>query len=320
MLKLTRHPANPILKPDPTIPWMSAMTMNPGLWFDGKTFHMLFTARGTGDTPMCLGYASSSDGVNFTCRKEPFMVPSREGEGFDTRTVDDARLNRFGDTYYISYNARGQHPYRRVGLATTRDFKAVQRLGPLTAPDISNANVLYFPEKIGGCYHVLHRPSPFQPHTMAIQKNPDFQFQIRIAKTNDFMNWYDDKPLAGCEFEWENQKIGGAGVPVRTSEGWLMLYHGVYFGPDVHIRTYRVGVMLLDLDDPSRVIARCPHFIMQPETDYERFGNHDNVVFPCANPVIGDTLYIYYGAADTACCLATVLLSDLLACALEYKR
>lgn len=318
MIEIKRHAANPILKPDPEVPWMSEMTMNPGLWYDGRTFHMLFTGRGKG-TPMCLGYASSENGVDFTWRREPLMRPVRDGEGFDTGTVDDARIHRLDDAYYITYNARGKHKYRRVGLARTKDFVSVERLGPLTAQYLSDANVLYFPEKIDGVYYVMHRPSPFQPHTQAIERNPDFRFFINIAKTDDLLHWYDDRPLMGGEQEWENQKIGGAGVPVKTREGWLMLYHGVYFGPDVHIRTYRVGVALLDLEDPTRVVARCPHPIMGPDADYERFGNHDNVVFPCANPVVDGTMYIYYGAADTACCLATVPLNDLLDYVLKYK-
>lgn len=318
MLKITRHPNNPILKPDPSLPWMSAMTMNPGLWYDGSTFHMLFTARGK-DTPMVLGYASSTDGVNFQYRREPFMTPVKDGEGFDTGTCDDARLHKFGDTYYIAYNARGKHKYRRVGLATTKDFKTFQRLGPLTAQYLSDANVLYFPEKIGGHYYVMHRPSPFQPHSQAIANHPDFKFHIHLARTDDLLHWYDDRPFVGGLYEWENQKIGPAGVPVKTDAGWLTLYHGVYLGPDVHIRTYRVGAMLLDLEDPSKVIARTPEPIMSPETDYEKFGNHDNVVFPCANPVVDGTMYIYYGAADTACCLATVPLEDLLDHVLKFR-
>jgi predicted GH43/DUF377 family glycosyl hydrolase len=246
------------------------------------------------------------------------MEPSKEGEGLDTVTVDDARLHKFGDTYYIAYNARGKHKYRRVFLATTKDFQTVQRLGPLTCQYLSDANVLYFPEKIGGYYYVMHRPSPFQPHSMAIAKHPDFKFEIRIAKSDDLLHWYEDQPLAASQYEWENQKIGPAGAPIKTEQGWLILYHGVYLGPDVHIRTYRVGVMMLDLEDPTKVIARTPHPIMEPQEDFERFGNHDNVVFPCANPVVGDDLYIYYGAADTVCCLATVPLAELVDYVMQF--
>lgn len=344
MLQIKRYEHNLILKPDPTIPWMADMTMNPGLWYDGETFHMVFTARGYGfrQGALSLGYASSKDGKNFTVRKEPFMLPSPDDTDFDHGTVDDARITKIDDTYYITYAARyynnkakptaeqiarcpsdkptWKNNFRRVGLLTTKDFITYKKHGPLTSEYVSNANVIYFPEKVNGKYVVLHRPSPFIPCTEEIERCPDFQFAIRIAYTDDFIHWYDDQVLAVGEQEWENQKIGGAGVPIKTEQGWLMLYHGVYLGPDVHIRTYRVGVMLLDLNDPTKVIARSPHYIMGPEMDYEKFGNHDNVVFPCANPVIDGIVHIYYGAADTGCGLATVPLQELLDYVLQYRR
>lgn len=340
--KITRYEDNPVLKPDPSIPWMSEMTMNPGLWYDGETFHMVFTARGDEAGSLCLGYAWSKDGKQFEVQTEPFLKPSANEADFDHGTVDDARITKLGDTYYIAYAARSlnidqfekgelrtnnpnDNPtwtgnFRRVGLLKSKDFKTIEKLGPVTSEMASNANVIYFPEKMNGKYVVLHRPSPFIPNTENIAAHPDFHFEIRIAFSDDLIHWYDDQPLAGQKFEWENQKIGGSGVPVKTEAGWLALYHGTYFGPDVHIRTYRVGVMLLDLDDPTKVIARAPDFIMESEEDYEKYGNHDHVVFPCANPVIDGIMHIYYGAADTACCLATVRVQELLDYVLQYKE
>jgi beta-1,2-mannobiose phosphorylase / 1,2-beta-oligomannan phosphorylase len=133
------------------------------------------------------------------------------------------------------------------------------------------------------------------------------------------LNWYDERDLASQEYWWENQKIGPCAEPVETRVGWLMLYHGVYLGDDVHIRTYRVGAMLLDLADPYKVIARTPEPIMEPEAEYEKFGNHDNVISPCANPVIDGTLHIYYGAADTCIGLATVDVDELLEHLLQHR-
>jgi len=344
MLNIVRYKNNPVIAPDSSIAWMSRRTMNPGVWYDGKIFHMVFTASGDAfmDKALCLGYAWSKNGKDFTIRKEPFIIPSENEMDFDHGTIDDARITKIDDIYYITYAARSfnnilfrngmrrknnpnDNPtwtenFRRVGLATTRDFKSYNKMGPLTSELFSDANVIFFPEKIKGRYAVLHRPSPFIPNTQQIARNTDFVFQIRLAYTDDLINWYDDTVVAEPEYEWENQKIGGAGVPIKTDEGWLTIYHGVYYGPDVHIRTYRVGVMLLDLENPSKIIARSPDFIMEPEKEYEQFGNHNNVVFPCANPVVDGIIHIYYGAADTSCCLATVSLRDLLDFVIQYRK
>jgi len=322
MLTIERYEGNPILTPDPDTPWMSQMTMNAGLWHDETGFHMVFTGGGEGKSPyskMRLGYAYSRDGRHFDVRKEPFMEQVAPGEGFDTNHCLDARVMKYGDDYFIIYNAGGEHKYRRVGLAKTWDFNTVERLGPLTDPEISNANVIYFPRKINGAYCLMHRPSPFQPSTESIAANPDFEFTIKMAKSDDMFDWYDERDLCGQEYWWENQKIGPCAEPVETDAGWLMLYHGVYLGPDVHIRTYRVGALLLDLDDPYKVIARTPEPIMSPETDYEKHGNHDNVIFPCANPVIDGVMHIYYGGADRGIGLATVKVDDLLEHLLQHK-
>jgi len=320
MLNIQRYPNNPILKPNPNIPWMSKATMNAGLWHDESGFHMVFSGGGLGKVyceAMCLGYAYSSDGINFEVHTEPLLTS--DPEGWDSGGVLDARVMKYGEDYFIIYNAGGKHPFRRVGLAKTRDFKTVERIAPLTDPSISDANVIYFPRKINGSYYLMHRPSPFQPSTKSIAENPDFKFSIKMARSDDMIHWYDDRDLCGGEYWWENQKIGPCCEPVETEAGWLMLYHGVYLGHDVHIRTYRIGAMLLDLDDPYKVIARTPEPVMSPETDYEKFGNHDNVVFPCANPVIDGEMHIYYGAADTYVGLATVPVEDLLAYLLENK-
>ncbi len=320
MLNIQRHPNNPILRPNPDIPWMSKATMNAGLWHDESGFHMVFSGGGLGEAycgDMRLGYAYSSDGLNFDVRPEPLLAP--DPDGWDSGGCLDARVMKYGEDYFIVYNAGGKHPYRRVGLAKTRDFKTVERIAPLTDPEISDANVIFFPRKINGAYVMMHRPSPFQPSTKAIAENPDFKFTIKMARSDDMINWTDDRDLCGCEQWWENQKIGPCCEPIETEEGWLMLYHGVYLGDDVHIRTYRIGAMLLDLDDPYKVIARTPEPIMSPETDYEKFGNHDNVIFPCATPVIDGVMHIYYGAADTCIGLATVPVVELLAHVLEHR-
>jgi predicted GH43/DUF377 family glycosyl hydrolase len=109
------------------------------------------------------------------------------------------------------------------------------------------------------------------------------------------------------KYEWESIKIGAGPPPIKTAEGWILIYHGVDSK-----KVYRTGVALLDLEDPSRVISRSPHPILEPEIEYERCGDIDNVVFPEGAVVLNDKLSVYYGAADKCCCLATVKIQDLL--------
>ena len=116
-----------------------------------------------------------------------------------------------------------------------------------------------------------------------------------------------------AEFDWE-KKIGGSTPPLKTEEGWLLLYHGVDSEG-----IYRVGVALLDLDNPSKVIARSPNYIMEPEYDYELNGFYKGCVFPTGNVIVGDTLYVYYGSADKYCCVATCSVKELLDYVLKYK-
>ena len=115
------------------------------------------------------------------------------------------------------------------------------------------------------------------------------------------------------EYKWEDNRIGGSTVPIRTDAGWLLLYHGVET-QDAAVRRvcYRLGAALLDLEDPRRVIARCPRFVMEPEEYYEKFGLYiPNAIFPTAGVVVDGLLHLYYGACDTAICLATVPLDEL---------
>ena len=131
---------------------------------------------------------------------------------------------------------------------------------------------------------------------------------IWITYSEDLVHWEEPKLLARAENPaWESRKIGGATPPVRTDKGWLVLYHGV----DDQV-VYRVGAMLLDLNNPEKVIARTKNYIMEPETYYEKFGYQiPNVVFPTGNVVKDGLLYIYYGVTDTAIALATVPIDEL---------
>jgi predicted GH43/DUF377 family glycosyl hydrolase len=186
-----------------------------------------------------------------------------------------------------------------VMLAETEDFKNFKIIGPISEP--SNKDCALFPEKINGYYWKVDRPSA------------DTRRDIWISKSKDLVHWggYEllSEPVSGT---WENDKIGGSTPPIKTDEGWLMLYHGVRgFGIS---SLYKIGVMLMDLEKPWVVKGRSSEPILSPDFEYERVGDVGNVVF--TNGWINDNneIKIYYSGADTNICLATTSIDDLLKC------
>jgi predicted GH43/DUF377 family glycosyl hydrolase len=174
---------------------------------------------------------------------------------------------------------------------------------------MDDRDVILFPEKIGGRYAVLRRPLQYV--------GPEYGTpgpSVWLSYSDDLQTWTDPVLVAKAEFPWEDNRIGGSTPPIKTKAGWLVLYHGVQT-LDARIKRvcYRLGALLLDLDDPTKVLARTPESIMEPETYYERFGLYiPNVIFPTANVVKDGLLYLYYGVCDTAIALATVPLDSLL--------
>lgn len=356
-MKIQRHPANPILAPLADLPWTGIQTRNPGVIYDGGKFRMVFTAasKPSGDLNMLvLGYAESTDGIRFDVRPEPFMALDEHSLAFDKGSLEDVRITGLEGKSYLAYAARAMPQskfwyephkdwdaratptwglnFRRVGLATTSDWQSVTRLGPITSEQMCDANVILFPEKIGGKYAMLHRPTPFLPGQFQCLYSPA---GIWAAFSDDLLNWGwddermhehwpqrrlglpDDRLVAMPAYDWECLKIGGSGVPIPTDEGWLTLYHGVAMDG-----TYHVGLMLLDRENPAKVLARSPKPIFSPEAEYETVGTYKQgpgCVFPCANLVVGDEVFIYYGGMDRHCCLATVKLKELLDEALRFR-
>jgi predicted GH43/DUF377 family glycosyl hydrolase len=185
-----------------------------------------------------------------------------------------------------------------MGLAVTDDLEDFQRLGVISEP--GNKDGLLFPRKIGGRYARLDRP--IGNHIGSIW----------VSFSDDLMHWGDSEviiaPRAGY---WDSYRVGGSAVPIETDEGWLEIYHGVRMTSGGPI--YRAGVALLDLDDPSRVISRSPVPILAPRLDYERIGDINNVVFASGAIVEDDgSVKVYYGAADTAICVATTTMDELM--------
>jgi predicted GH43/DUF377 family glycosyl hydrolase len=331
-MKLTRYQANPILSPDSRNAWESFVTTNPGAWYDqeSKQVTLLYRAAGAdAEHRIYFGMASSNNGYDFKrVSDEPVFAPS--DDGFDAGCVEDPRIVRMGDYFYITYASRPfppghywkrpkdkpYHPpqcppdFPRIlrdnatssGLAITKDFKTFIRAGSLSRPTLDDRDVILFPEKINGKYVMIHRPMEWH--------GPEYGTEhpaMWIATGDDLLALRDEKFLAKGKYDWENGKIGGNTPPVKTQHGWLTLYHAV--GRDKH---YRLGAMLLDLNDPSKVLHRTPDWLIQPEKDYELDGPYNGCIFPCGKVVIDNTLFVYYGAADKYVALATCSLKQLL--------
>jgi beta-1,2-mannobiose phosphorylase / 1,2-beta-oligomannan phosphorylase len=244
-----------------------------------------------------LRIARSTDGIHFTVDDVPALSPATSYETFG---IEDPRITLIDDTYWITYSAVSPRGVS-TALASTRDFMTFERHGIIFPP--SNKNVTIFPEQIGGRYHALHRPNLEGFERPAIWS----------ATSRDLRSWGDHRFVAAARDDsWDNEKIGGGAPPfrVRTDEhdGWLAIYHGVTASP----YAYSLGALLLDADDPSRVIARSLEPILQPEAPYERDGFFNGVVFTCGLLVDGDLVRIYYGAADGVTAVADLSLDEIL--------
>ncbi|RKP50044.1 glycosidase [Cohnella endophytica] len=236
--------------------------------------------------------ARSKDGRRFAVDDKPFVYPSQRLETFG---IEDPRVTQIGDTYYVYFSAVSP-----VGIGesmvSTKDFVNVTHHGMIFGPD--NKDVLIFPEKVNGKYYALHRP------TVKSVGYPE----IWIAESDNLLYWGNHKHLAGLRGDmWDSARIGGGAVPFRTEKGWLELYHGA-----TKEHRYCMGALLLDLDDPSKVIARSGVPVLEPIADYEANGFFGGVVFSCGVIVEGDVVKMYYGAADTSMACAELSLQDIL--------
>lgn len=199
---------------------------------------------------------------------------------------------------YTAYSRRGP----LVSLAMTRDFRSVERLGPVMPPEDKDAAL--FPHRFAGRWAMIHRPSPLRGGA-----------HMWISFSPDLRHWGDHTLLLEARDGawWDAGKIGLGPPPLETAAGWLVMYHGVHATADGPI--YRVGLVLLDLEDPSVVLHRTDEWVFGPFESYEISGDVDHVVFPCGwildEPE--DRLTLYYGAADSSIALATAKLSDVLA-------
>ncbi len=245
-----------------------------------------------------IGYAVSSDGYNIDERlPDPILAPISEEE---KEGCEDPRLTLLDDRLHLVYTAFGQHEREKVfqiaqTSISTEDFLAKQwswEKRSLPFPGIRNKNGLLLPKKINGQYVMFHRLDP----------------DLCIAQSCDLQNWFGLKYIMGPrQKSWDSWKIGTTGPPIELNEGWLFIYHGVDYE-----KTYRLGVALLDKQNPEEIIYRCDEPILRPEKEYERFGDVQNVVYSCGHVIIDNQILIYYGGADSVLGVATYDLAELL--------
>ena len=330
-MKLQRYHGNPLLSPNADNWWEALAVFNPAAWYDEeeKQVVLLYRAAEAGPEYKCyFGLAKSCDGYRFErVSDDPAFSPSVDG--YDASTVQDPRMVKIGEYYYITYACRhfpfGQFwvpeasrykppvcpedfpRYLRknatsTGLLLTRDFKTYIRAGRLTDPLVDDRDVVLFPEKIKGKFVMLHRPLEWVGDRYGTS-----QPAVWISLADDLLGFRTSRFLATGKHDWECGKIGINTPPIKTPDGWLTIYHAV--GDDAY---YRLGAMLLDLEEPWKVTHRTREWIMQPEEDYEIEGFYRGCVFPCGKVVIDGTLFVYYGGADTYVALATCPLEELL--------
>ncbi|HUZ15690.1 MAG TPA: hypothetical protein VMU72_05880 [Gaiellaceae bacterium] len=299
---LERHAANPILTAEDW-PYPVNAVFNPAAaQVDGHTVLLARVEDRRGISH--LSVARSANGIDdWTIDPTPLLAPDDETAseqwGFeDARVVWVDELARWVITC-TAYGPAGP----AVFLATTEDFSTVERYGIVRHPEDKNAALL--PHRIDGRWVLLHRPKT---------EYGGARGEILLSRSADLVSWSSPeevlKPRAGAW--WDSLRIGIGPPPLLTEHGWLLIYHGVK--DTVAGEIYRVGLALLDLDEPTRVLRRLPNWALAPVAPYERTGDVPNVVFPCGvvHDEATDLVRLYYGAADSSICLATARLSDLL--------
>lgn len=297
-MRLKRHPANPVLKPNPFNEWEALNVFNPSVVVHDGLFHMHYRAQGT-DYVSYIGYAVSEDGVTWNRLQRPVLSPASE---LEARGVEDPRVTEIGGRFYMAYTAYGRagvHP--EVGATATGitpmyavsdNLISWERIGPVVVGEDNKDHAL-FPERVGGRYVTFHRRPP----------------SIWLAFSDDLRQWGSHveimRPRPGA---WDGKRIGAGGPPIRTDAGWLILYHGY---DESHV--YCMGTALLDLEDPTKVLKRPRTAVLVPQETWEIKGDVPNVVFGTANPVVDGEVYLYYGGADRVIGLATAPLDELIA-------
>ena len=281
-MKLERYAQTPIMLPDPDSDWECYNVFNPSVIHHNGLFHMHYRAQGL-DWISRIGYAVSQDGVHWNRLRQPVLTTM---DGSDSRGVEDPRVTEIDGQFYMCYTAYGREyvgdgePTHLGGgilpmIAASENLITWRRVGPIVRGE-NNKDHALFPRKIHGRFAALHRRWP----------------DVWIAYSDDLSAWNEVDmaliygPRPDDPDAWDSICVGSNGVPIETEEGWLMINHG--YDQD-HV--YKFGVILVDLGDPTKVIARPKKAIFEPQELWELRGDVPNVVFSNANPVVNGKVY-----------------------------
>jgi len=223
--------------------------------------------------------------------------PQGEVEEFG---VEDPRITPLNGRFYFTYVAVSRHG-PATALASTSDFRAFDRHGVIFCPE--NKDVVLFPERIGGSFAALHRPVCGTPFTRP---------EMWVARSPDLTHWGGHAPLTVSGGEWQSGRVGAGPPPIRVPDGFLAIYHGNRHPTRPgEVGTYYGGALLLDAENPARILRRTPEPFFRPEAEFEVEGFVPNVVFPTGVVREGDELLVYYGAADAVAAVAAFSVRDL---------
>jgi len=307
IIQFNRAEENPIIVPEKKHSWESKATFNPAaINLFGKV-HLLYRAMSDDNTSV-FGYAVSTDGIHIDFRApKPVYTPR---ESFEQKLTpggnsgcEDPRLAKIGNKIYMLYTAfDGKNP-PRVTLTSIleKDFVSGNwnwaRPVLISPPDFDDKDACLFPEKINGKFAIIHR------------SGDDIDISFHSHLDFDGSEWLEEyRWIVPRKGMWDSKKVGIAAPPIKTTEGWLIFYHGV----SKEDGFYRVGAILADLSDPTKIISRTDEPILEPEASYEKFGQVPNVVFPCGAVVLGEKIFIYYGGADQVIGVAIIDKEELL--------
>ena len=318
---IQRHPANPLLRPR-DVPYGPAMVFNAGVTkYQGK--YVMVFRNDYGDeseqtiqphNTTNLGLAFSDDGIHWDISSKPCWTWNDD----EVIRVYDPRLTVIDGKCCMCFAVDTKHGLRG-GIASTEDFEHFEVLS-LSVPD--NRNMVLFPERIRDKYVRLERPFP------VYSRGGTDRFDMWLSDSPDLRYWGGSKLVLAVEqVPFANDKIGPGAPPIKTDKGWLTTFHAVDIDrargkngwEDTWQKRYSAGIMLLDLEDPSRIVGMSPSPLLAPEAEYETEGGfRNNVIFP-GGMILEESgeVKIYYGAADTVECLATADVNDLVRLCLE---
>jgi predicted GH43/DUF377 family glycosyl hydrolase len=296
-----RHAGNPLLTASQW-PYPMNVVMNAGATlFEGTTVLLCRVEDRRGFSHLTV--ARSADGVSDWQIDDQPLMQSRPGHPAEEWGLEDARLTRVDelDCWVIAYTVYGRGG-PALALATTKDFRSVERVGTVRGPEDKNGGLLS--RRVNGEFVLFHRP------VSVIGARAD----VWLSRSSDLRRWSSPEPVMTARPGgwWDAARIGIGPPPIETAEGWLLIYHGVRI--TVAGALYRVGLALLDLEEPERVIARCDEWVLGPTASYEQVGDVPGVVFPCGYVHDPDTdeLRLYYGAADSCIGMASAPLSAIM--------